>query len=127
MLIDYSATKTFTETVQIDDPGRCAIHGAGTFRDGKITFDGDYYMVVSTLLGQTTFIKWGPLVPDINKLPNTFKLEVKTSPYKEATIEKELKNFINDGFKNIQMAEELDIEDALLLLPQMSNYLSTLS
>jgi hypothetical protein len=57
MLIDYNATRTFTDTIQIDDPGNCAIHGEGSFRDGKITFDGDYYMLISTVMGKTTFVK----------------------------------------------------------------------
>lgn len=127
MLIDYSATKTFTETLQLDDPGNCAIHGEGTFKDGKVTFEGDFYMIIKTIMGKTTFIKWGPLIPDLETLPNTFKLEIKTSPYKEPTIEKEIKNFINDGFKNIQKAEEILPEEAIEFLPNEDNYWSTLS
>jgi hypothetical protein len=57
MIIDYSATKTFTQTIVIDDIGNCAIRGEGSFKDGRITFDGDYYLVVSTIMGKTTFIK----------------------------------------------------------------------
>ena len=77
MLIDYSATKTFTQTLQIDDIGNCAIHGEGSFRDGRATFEGDYYMIVKTVMGKTTMMKWGPLMPDFTALPNTFKLEIK--------------------------------------------------
>jgi hypothetical protein len=66
-------------------------------------------------------------MPDFESLPNTFKLEIKTSPYKEATIEKEIKTFINDGFKNIQKAEEILVEEALDFLPQEDNYLATIS
>jgi hypothetical protein len=57
MLFDYSATRTFTQTLQIDDPGNCAIRGEGTYRDGKVTFDCDYYMIIKTVMGKTTFIK----------------------------------------------------------------------
>lgn len=126
MLFDYNATRTFSQTLQIDDPGNCAIHGEGTFRDGKITFEGDYYLVVKTVMGKTTFIKWGPLMPDFDALPNTFKLEVKTTPYKEATIAKEIQGFINDGLKGIQAATEILIEEAIELLPQPDNYIATL-
>ena len=65
-------------------------------------------------------------MPDINLLPNTFKLVVKTATYKEATVAKEIQSFINDGFKNIQNAEELLPEEAFEFLPQEEHYSATL-
>ena len=126
MLIDYNATKTFTQTLQIDDIGNCAIHGEGSFRDGKVIFPGDYYMIVNTVMGKTTFIKWGPIMPDFTALPNTFKLEIKTSPYKEITVMKEIQAFINDGFKGIHDATEMLPEEAIDFLPNSANYAETL-
>lgn len=126
MLFDYSATRTFNQTLQIDDIGNCAIRGEGSFRDGRAVFEGEYYMIIKTIMGKTTFIKWGPLVPDLDVLPNTFKLEIKTTPYKEVTIAKEIQSFINDGFKNINNAEELLPEEALDYLPSTKNYMETL-
>lgn len=126
MLFDYSATRTFNQTLQIDDIGNCAIRGEGCFRDGRAVFSGDYYMIVKTVMGKTTFIKWGPLMPDFTALPNTFKLEVKTAAYKEATVAKEIQSFINDGLKGIHDAEELLPEEAIEFLPTPQNYLATL-
>ena len=57
MLIDYSATKTFTQSLQIDDIGNCAIRGEGSYRDGRCVFSGDYYLLVKTIMGKTTVIK----------------------------------------------------------------------
>lgn len=65
-------------------------------------------------------------MPDFEALPNTFKLEVKTAAYKEATIAKEIQSFINDGLKGIQEAEEILPEEALEFLPQELNYNATL-
>jgi hypothetical protein len=127
MLIDYSATKTFTQTLQIDDIGNCAIHGEGSFRDGKVTLPGDYYMIIKTIFGKTVFIKWGPLMPDFTALPNTFKLEVKTSQYKKGTIMKEIQSFINDGMKSIHDAAEMLPEEAIKFLPEAINYTETLA
>jgi hypothetical protein len=127
MLIDYSATRTFTQTLQIDDIGNCAIHGEGSFRDGRVVFPGDYYMIVKTIMGKTTFIKWGPLMTDFTALPNTFKLEVKTAAYKEATVLKEIQSFINDGMKGITEAEALQVEEVLEYLPTQINFTETLA
>lgn len=127
MLIDYSATKTFTQTLQIDDIGNCAIRGEGSFRDGKVTWPGDYYLVIKTVMGRTVFMKWGPLMPDFTALPNTFKLEVKTCQYKEGTIVKEIESFINDGLKGIHDAEQILPEEALEFLPNETNFMETLA
>ena len=127
MIVEYNATRTFTDALTLNDPGNCAIRGEGSFKDGKITLEGDYYLIIRTVMGKTTFIKWGPLIPDLETLPNTFKLEIKTSPYKEATVAREIQSFINDGFKDIQKAEEILVEEALEFLPQENNYLATIS
>ena len=65
-------------------------------------------------------------MPDFDELPNTFKLEVKTAAYKEATVAKEIQSFINDGLKGIQAAEEILPEEALEFLPRELNYNATL-
>ena len=127
MLIDYSATKMFTQSLQIDDIGNCAIHGEGTFRDGRATFPGDYYVIVKTVMGKTTIIKWGPLMSDFTALPNTFKLEIKTCQYKELAIIKEIQSFINDGLKGIHDATALLPEEVVDFLPTTVNYTETLA
>ena len=53
MLFDYQATKTFANTLQLDDIGNCAIRCEGSYRDGKITLPGDYYLVTKTIMGKT--------------------------------------------------------------------------
>lgn len=66
------------------------------------------------------------MLPDITALPNSFKLEIKTSSYKESTIAKEIQGFINDSFKGIQSAEVLEVEEALDNLPDINNFIATL-
>jgi hypothetical protein len=78
-------------------------------------------------MGKTTFIKWGPLMPDFVALPNTFKLEIKSCPYKETTIIREIQSFINDGLKGIHDATEMLPEQAIAFLPDVTNYTETLA
>ena len=66
------------------------------------------------------------MIPDIKALPNSFRIEIKTSNYKEATIAKEIQSFINDGFKGIQTAEVIEKDAALNCLPTLENFYSTL-
>jgi hypothetical protein len=126
MIIDYSIQKTFSESLILEDIGNCAIYCQGSFRDGKITLPGDYYIIIKTVMGKTKAVKWGPMMPDLDELPNTFKLEVKTLNYKETAIVKEIQGFINDGFKGITQASEITIDEALTKLPQTVNFVATL-
>lgn len=107
MLFDYQATKTFANTLQIDDIGNCAIRCEGSYRDGKITLPGDYYLVTKTIMGKTYIAKFGPMVPDIPYMPNTFSASFKVISYKEASICKEIQLFLNDGAHAITQAEEV--------------------
>lgn len=126
MIVDYKAQRTYDATLQIDDPGNCAIMCHGSFRDNRVTLPGDYYMIVATVMGRTTIIKWGPLVPDISELPNGYTLDVKSFNYKEPTIEREITMFINSPDKAIYEAETILVEEALEAIPTIDNYKATI-
>jgi len=127
MLIDYKVQRTFDATLQLDDPGNCAILCHGEYREGHVAFPGDYYLIANTVMGKTTIIKWGPMIVDFDTLPNNFKLEIKVFGYKEQTIERELRLFINSPDKAIYEAIPILKETALEAIPNQENYKLTLS
>jgi hypothetical protein len=111
MLFDYQATKTFANTLQVDDIGNCAIRCLGRYKDGKVYFPGEFYLITRTIMGRTYLAKYGPMVPDIPYMPNTFDASFKIFAYKEATICREIQLFLNDTTHDITEAEEItDIE-----------------
>jgi hypothetical protein len=58
MIYDYSGTKTFTASLEVDDPGNCAILANGYYPVGKgLKLPGDYYMIIRTVDGITTVLK----------------------------------------------------------------------
>ena len=126
MIYDYNATKTFATTLVIDDPGNCAIIAHGYYSIGKgAKFPGDYYMIVRTIDGMTTILKWGA-VTDFTELANGFSLEVKQFKYKNTSVDREIQMFLNDGMKFIYEAEEIDPDKALESTPKDYNYVATL-
>lgn len=127
MLIDYQARKSYEATIQIDDIGNCALICSGEYKDGKFKTPGQWVIILNTVMGKTTVLKWGPFLSDIPVLPNTFSLTVKQFAYKENIIEKELSMFLNDPQKGIYEAKEILKEEALELLPENKNYLETLN
>ena len=125
-LFDYQATRMFENTLQIDDIGNCAIRCKGSFRDGKVTFPGEFYLITATIMGKTIIAKFGPVIPDIPYMPNTFSLSIKMVNYKEPTICKEIQLFLNDGLHNINQAEEILEEEALAACPSLEESFNNL-
>ena len=126
MIYDYSGTKTFTASLVVDDPGNCAICANGYYSVGKgIKLPGDYYMIVRTIDGVTTILKWGA-VTELTELASGYSLDVKQFKYKEASIHREIQLFLNDGQKFIYEAKVIDIDTALEKTPKDYNFVSTL-
>ena len=126
MIYDYSGTKTFTASLVVDDPGNCAICANGYYPVGKgIKLPGDYYIIVRTIDGITTVIKWGA-VTDLTELVSGYSLDVKQFRYKEASIHREIQLFLNDGQKFIYEAKVVTIDTALEKTPKDYNFVATL-
>jgi len=125
-IFEYSATKTFTSVLEVEDIGNCAICANGYYPVGKgLKFPGDYYMIVRSVDGITTIIKWGA-VTDLPNLVSGYSLDVKQFKYKESSINREIQLFLNDGQKFIYEAHVIDEDEALKFAPKDSNYVATL-
>ena len=126
MIYDYSGTKTFTASLVVDDPGNCAICANGYYPVGKgVKLPGDYYMIVRTIDGVTTILKWGA-VTELTELVSGYSLDVKQFKYKEASIHREIQSFLNDAQNFIYEAKVIDIDTALEKTPKDYNFVSTL-
>jgi len=126
MLVEYCATKTFTDALEIDDIGNCAIICHGFYRDGKIKLPGDYALIIKTVMGIATVLKWGPIVDWTLDLQNGYNVSVKTLNFKEPALIREIQMFINDPMKDIREAKVVESDTLLELLPKLENYIATL-
>ena len=68
----------------------------------------EWYIKISTELGDTKIIKYGPLLVDQDTLSNEFKLEYYKTSYNEKRIINEIDRFINDNKKIITQILEID-------------------
>ena len=119
MLFEFSVQKTFNQSIDIVDAGNAAIRCTNKQLD-------DFYLITKTIMGKTYIAKFGPLVPDIPYMPNTFSASFKVISYKEASICKEIQLFLNDGTHAITQAEEvleMDVYDAFPSLEETFNNL----
>lgn len=100
MIFEYSVQKTFNESIDVADIGNTALRCHGS----KLDF---YYIIIKTVLGKTSILKFGPVMPDIDMLFNDFSVSYKKVDYKEILISKEVDKFINDFKKEITLVEEI--------------------
>ena len=110
MIFEYSVTKTFNESIDVVDIGNTALRCHGS----KLDF---YYIILKTIMGKTSILKFGPVMPDVDVLFNDFTVSYKKIDYKEMAIYKEVDKFINDFKKEIISVEEITEYEAWLDFP----------
>lgn len=114
---EYSVTKTYTNELEVSEPGSCAIVGHGTYNCGIVKNFGDYYLIINTVMGVTKTLQFGPIDIATEKPADGFSLITKTFKYKESTINKEVNQFLNNFRFGIDSAEEIEKEVAYLAIP----------
>lgn len=100
MIFEFSVQKTFTQSIDIVDAGNTALRCTNSHMD-------NYYMVIKTVMGKTSILKFGPVCPDIEVLMDDFSISYKKIDYKENMIHREIDKFINDFKKTINTVEEI--------------------
>lgn len=110
MVFEYSVQKTFNESIDVVDIGDTALRCTGNRLD-------EYYIIIKTVMGKVSIIKFGPVVPDIDALFNDFSVVYKKIDYKENLIIKEVDKFINDYKKEIVKVEEITEHEAWQAFP----------
>ena len=110
MVFEYSVQKTFNEAIDIVDIGNTALRCVGNKLD-------EYYIILKTVMGKISIIKFGPVCPDLEVLINDFSVSYKKIDYKESAIFKEVDKFINDFKKEISSVEEISEYEAWLAFP----------
>lgn len=110
MVFEYSVKKTFNESIDVVDIGNTALKCVGSKLD-------EYYIILKTIMGKVSIIKFGPVCPDIDVLINDFAVSYKKIDYKESAIYNEVSKFINDFRKEITVIEELTEYEAWQAFP----------
>ena len=119
MIIEFSVQKTFNESIDIVDAGNTALRCTSQALD-------TYYIIIKTIFGKTSIIKFGPIFPDLEVLANDFNVSYKKIDYKESAIFKEIDKFINDFKKEISTVEEVTEYEAWQDFPPIQKYFENL-
>ena len=115
MLFEYSVQKTFNQTIDVVDAGNTALKCTNRNMD-------DYYIIIKTIMGKTSILKYRPVCPDLEILIDDFSVSYKKFDYKENSIHKEIDRFINDYKKDIETVEEITEYEAWEAFPNIQEY-----
>lgn len=114
MIFEYAVQRTFNESVDVVDIGNATLKCVGSKLD-------EYYIILKTVMGKVSILKFGPVCPDIEVLQNDFSVSYKKIDYKEQAIFKEVDKFINDFRKEITSVEEITEYEAWQAFPDIHN------
>ena len=107
---EYMQVITVGAQLDVDDIGDCAILA----RDD---LGQEYYLVITTYMGQTEIIEYGPCIPDIQLLPKSVSYKYYRIDYSEFRIEKAIDKFLNSN--PVTFAEVTDMETIKPLIKSM--------
>ena len=99
---EYMLIRTVGAELKVDDIGECCILG----RDD---LGQEYYMVVTTHMGLTDIVEYGPALPDFEVLPKSVTYKFDRIDFSEFKIEKRIDKFLTSH--PITYAEVVKLED----------------
>jgi len=103
MIFNYAEESVFTKQLDLVDAGNTAIRG--------LTPDQfENYLIIKTVEGKTSFLKFGPVIPDAPLLVEGFSVSYKKVNYNERAIAKEVQLFLNNKFPVLEATEIPEIE-----------------
>lgn len=103
---EYLYTVTAQDSLELDDIGNTCIHILNDL-------GYEWYMIITTELGDTDIKTFGPFHVDMtNYFNNGFNFNLSRISYKESKICSIIDNFLNDPKKNISQAFECTKEEA---------------
>ena len=115
MIFEFSVQRTFNDSIDVVDMGNTALKCTNKQLD-------DYYIILKTIMGKTSIIKFGPVCPDLDILLEDFSVNYKKINYKESALYKEIDKFINDFKKEIDSIEEITEYEAWQNFPDIKAY-----
>lgn len=106
MQFDFDKELVSNNYVDIDDLGNCAIQASNDECEC-------YYLVIQTKLGKSLVFEYGPIVPDLEMLPDKVTTNISYMDYNQKELAKIIKFFLNDKTRNIKYADTFTKNDLL--------------
>ena len=114
---EYFYTKTAMGVIEVEDDGNCVIEASND--EGLF-----YYLYISTSMGYTKIVEYGPAAPDFNELPQEVSCTFNRIQYDTKKIAQKVSMFLNNPKRQITQAKEATVEDFLDNCKSILDYVS---
>lgn len=117
MNFKYYYATTVMADIDIDDIGHCAIEAHNDI--GEF-----WYLVIRSELGSTQIFEYGPTC-HMDVLEKAVNCSFRRIEFNEKKINKAIDSFLNNPYRNITCAEEIEISEALNNCDDILGYMKT--
>ena len=117
MIFEYGAQVNYLSSINVDDPGNCALEvdlGFGYFT----------YFASRTTLGSTSTVSFGPINPDIPVMSSKYGMDYERFEYNISKLYKRIKGFISANYGKLHClaVKKVDPEEVYSQMPDMATY-----
>jgi len=102
MVFEYQMVKTSLAQIEIDDIGNCCLLQRNSLGE-------ESYLYIITEVGSTQVVQYGPIVPDMESLPQNVSYSYQRFDFNERRITKIIQQFVGLA----EYVEECDINDII--------------
>ena len=119
MQVDFEYNKQWVpqNLLNLEEVGQCAIEACND--DGMF-----FYLIVSTVLGEAVIASCGPVIPDVDEIPDGYCCSMYRMEYKEDKLVKTISMWLNHKDRKITEAKEVSLTEALDQFRDLGSYLS---
>lgn len=86
-----------------------------------------HYLMIKASLGTASIVSFGPVVPDVKLLPDSYSAYFVRMPFKEEKIKKFISSWLNDKNKHINTASIVDEKILLNEYRDLKEYIESYS
>ena len=106
MTFEYLQRVVIDGTLEVDNIGDCVIQGNNDL--GEF-----FYLIITTELGWTEILDYGPCVPDLELLSANYTIRYQRIEYNQGKLERIIDKFLNDPKRMITQAKTVFLDDIL--------------
>lgn len=116
---DFDKVWSANNFVDIEDIGNFYLEGINE-KDGLY-----YYLMMKTELGTTSIMSYGPIVPDVQLIPDGYTCSLNKIQFNEKKIKLWISKWLNDRQKKITGANLLDENDFYSNFRHLDDYMKS--
>lgn len=105
---------SFPYFIKSDAQAELLVEDIGNFAIKAFNDRGcEFIIIIETKLGNTRVFTFGPVIPDLDLLPQRCGCEIEKFNFNNGKIMKTIRSFLNDPYNKITQAFEVTKEEAL--------------